>query len=62
MGGIILTVHITLMLILNERVTSGFGNVRVVDDQDLLDCSVTLEFTAQFGFRCVVVLEKKNMI
>lgn len=48
------------MLILNERVTSGFGGVRIVDDKDFFDRTIALEFTAQFGLGCVVVLKRET--
>lgn len=49
--------HVAFMLILNERVTSGFGDVRIVDDENLFDRTIALKLAAQLRFGCVVVLE-----
>lgn len=58
----VLTVHITLMLILNEGVSSRLGGVDVVDDDNALDWPVHLELPPQLRFGCVVVLVRRKRV
>lgn len=58
---LVLTVHVTLMFVLDERVAARFVRVRIVDDDDLLDRAVRLELAAQLRLGCVVVLDGRRM-
>ena len=47
--------HVSFVLILDERVSTRFAIVGIVNHSNSFDGSVRLEFSSQFRFGCVVV-------
>ena len=51
----ILTMHVLLRLIFNERVSSWFLLLGVLDNADAFNVSVLLKLSLQFAFACVEI-------
>jgi len=57
-GPLELTVHISLLLVLNESIAARFAGFTIRHHVDLLDRAILLKLSLKFGLRRVVVLQK----